>query len=138
MKAFPADRLDFKPHERSRSALELMKGFVAEELVNVQALNGKIDFSTIYEGLPSDVAGIIAKLEKNHSYSVEKIKLSGEEDLGKTVDFVGMPRKVIDVMWDMLLDSIHHRGQFSVYIRMAGGKVPSIYGPSADEPWDAK
>ena len=27
------------------------------------------------------------------------------------------------------------RGQFSVYLRMAGGKVPSIYGPSADEPW---
>jgi len=38
-------------------------------------------------------------------------------------------------MWFMLLDSIHHRGQLSVYVRMAGGKVPSIYGPSADEPW---
>ena len=32
-------------------------------------------------------------------------------------------------------DSIHHRGQLSVYIRPAGGKVPSIYGPSGDEPW---
>ena len=31
---------------------------------------------------------------------------------------------------------IHHRGQFSVYLRMAGGKVPSIYGPSADEKWN--
>jgi uncharacterized damage-inducible protein DinB len=29
----------------------------------------------------------------------------------------------------MLLDSIHHRGQLSVYVRMTGGKVPSIYGP---------
>jgi len=35
----------------------------------------------------------------------------------------------------MLDDQIHHRGQLSVYVRMAGGKVPSIYGPSADEPW---
>jgi len=35
----------------------------------------------------------------------------------------------------MLGDQIHHRGQLSVYLRMAGGKVPSIYGPSADEPW---
>jgi hypothetical protein len=25
--------------------------------------------------------------------------------------------------------------QFSIYLRMADGKVPSIYGPSADEPW---
>ena len=39
------------------------------------------------------------------------------------------------VLWLMLNDSIHHRGQLSVYERMAGGLVPSIYGPSADEPW---
>jgi uncharacterized damage-inducible protein DinB len=34
----------------------------------------------------------------------------------------------------MFLDLVHHRGQMSVYIRLAGGKLPSIYGPSADEP----
>ena len=28
---------------------------------------------------------------------------------------------------------VHHRGQLTVYIRMNGEKVPSIYGPSADE-----
>jgi len=28
---------------------------------------------------------------------------------------------------------IHHRGQLSVYLRMNGAAVPSIYGPSADE-----
>ncbi|MHB8852143.1 MAG: DinB family protein [Ignavibacteriaceae bacterium] len=43
--------------------------------------------------------------------------------------------RCIDLAWMMLLDMIHHRGQFSIYLRMAGGKVPSIYGPSADEPW---
>jgi uncharacterized damage-inducible protein DinB len=42
---------------------------------------------------------------------------------------------VADMLWIMLLDAVHHRGQLSVYLRMAGGKVPSIYGPSADEPW---
>ena len=30
--------------------------------------------------------------------------------------------------------SIHHRGQLSSYIRPMGGKVPSIYGPSGDDP----
>ena len=33
------------------------------------------------------------------------------------------------------MDQVHHRGQFSVYLRMAGGKVPSITVPPADEPW---
>jgi uncharacterized damage-inducible protein DinB len=43
--------------------------------------------------------------------------------------------ETIQVAWMILSDQIHHRGQFSVYLRMAGGKVPSIYGPTADEPW---
>ena len=30
--------------------------------------------------------------------------------------------------------SIHHRGQLSTYLRAMGGKCPSIYGGSADEP----
>ena len=34
--------------------------------------------------------------------------------------------------WGFLLDMIHHRGQLSTYLRAMGGKVPSIYGPSAD------
>jgi uncharacterized damage-inducible protein DinB len=34
----------------------------------------------------------------------------------------------------MIRHEVHHRGQLSVYLRLAGGKVPSIYGGSADEP----
>ncbi|MBM3756134.1 MAG: hypothetical protein FJW38_19370 [Acidobacteria bacterium] len=33
------------------------------------------------------------------------------------------------------IHSIHHRGQLSAYLRSMGGKVPSIYGGSADEPF---
>jgi len=33
-----------------------------------------------------------------------------------------------------LLDDIHHCGQFTIYSRMAGARVPQIYGPSRDEP----
>ena len=29
---------------------------------------------------------------------------------------------------------IHHRGQLSVYLRLAGVPIPGMYGPSADEP----
>ena len=50
-----------------------------------------------------------------------------------TPAFAAEPAGAIASM--MLWDQIHHRGQLSVYLRMAGGSVPSIYGPSADEPW---
>jgi uncharacterized damage-inducible protein DinB len=36
-------------------------------------------------------------------------------------------------VWGFLLDLIHHRGQLTTYLRPMGGKVPSIYGPSADD-----
>jgi uncharacterized damage-inducible protein DinB len=31
---------------------------------------------------------------------------------------------------------IHHRGQFSVYLRLLNIPVPGSYGPSADEPFN--
>jgi len=30
---------------------------------------------------------------------------------------------------------IHHRGQLTVYLRLVEVPVPSMYGPTADEPW---
>jgi len=30
---------------------------------------------------------------------------------------------------------IHHRGQLTVYLRLLDVPIPSIYGPTADEPW---
>jgi uncharacterized damage-inducible protein DinB len=39
---------------------------------------------------------------------------------------------VSQFLWFILFDAIHHRGQLSAYLRPMGGKVPSIYGPSAD------
>ena len=71
---------------------------------------------------------------------MDAVREMPESRLDETVTFVTGPGTtgpvgIHDMLWFMLLDSVHHRGQLSVYVRMAGGKVPSIYGPSADEPW---
>lgn len=138
LKAYPQDKLDFKPHEKSKSARELAFNFAQEERVNTDALKGKIDFSIYSEKAPENMEGILALLEKNHKASMEAIKAASDEQTGQMVEFADMPMRAMDVFWMMMMDSIHHRGQFSVYIRLAGGLVPSIYGPSADEPWDEK
>jgi uncharacterized damage-inducible protein DinB len=64
---------------------------------------------------------------------------------GTTDDFLMTPWKLLArgqvVMetprWEMIQDTInhwaHHRGQMTVYLRLLGAKVPSIYGPSADD-----
>jgi uncharacterized damage-inducible protein DinB len=30
---------------------------------------------------------------------------------------------------------VHHRGQLTVYLRLVDVPIPSVYGPTADEPW---
>jgi uncharacterized damage-inducible protein DinB len=40
---------------------------------------------------------------------------------------------VQQLCWGYLFDMIHHRGQLTAYIRPMGGKVPSVYGPTADD-----
>jgi uncharacterized damage-inducible protein DinB len=42
-----------------------------------------------------------------------------------------------DMLFGFLFDAVHHRGQLSSYLRPMGGKVPSIYGPSGDDPGTA-
>ena len=41
---------------------------------------------------------------------------------------------IAQFVWGFLFDAVHHRGQLTTYLRPMGGKVPSIYGPSADDP----
>lgn len=38
-----------------------------------------------------------------------------------------------EMLRDTFMHLAHHRGQLTVYIRMTGGEVPAIFGPSADE-----
>ena len=53
--------------------------------------------------------------------------------LTKSVDFRGMFQfPAVMFLQAMINHSIHHRGQLSVYLRPAGGKVPAIYGESYD------
>jgi len=37
------------------------------------------------------------------------------------------------VLRDTFMHLSHHRGQLTVYLRLSGAQVPSIYGPTADD-----
>jgi uncharacterized damage-inducible protein DinB len=142
MHAFPADQAEFKPHERSNSALKLMWTFVVEQNVVDAALNGPLNLTgQKFPPPPATIAEVIAAYEKAVKGVEHSLARVPDSRLHETVTFFTGPKQmgdvpVLDLMWFMLMDSIHHRGQLSVYVRMAGGKVPSIYGPSADEPWN--
>jgi uncharacterized damage-inducible protein DinB len=57
--------------------------------------------------------------------------------LAMPISFFGLLNHPAVVYLTLLQNhSIHHRGQLSTYIRPMGGKVPAIYGGSADEPFE--
>ncbi len=140
LKAYPTNKGDYKPHEKSKSAKDLAWTFVQEQGVADMALKGKIDFSQATPAAPAHYQDVMAAFERTSNDTATKVTAASDEALNRMVQFPIGPGKMgdfrtIDVLWMALMDQIHHRGQFSVYLRMAGGKVPSIYGPTADEPW---
>ena len=134
IKAFPGDKLEFAPHERSQNAKRLMSTFIFEMyLLKMIAFGKETDKSVFKTYFPGSIETIAADFEKESSEIVNTLENIDEEMLGKTVEFAGKKFIAYEFMLMMLFDQIHHRGQMSVYIRMSGGKVPSIYGPSADD-----
>jgi len=139
LRAFPSDQLDLRPHEKSKSARELAWAFVVETKMIADALKGQLDFANLPTA-PATRDEIISTLERSCKEIGERIRQTPDAELDKTVKFFTGPKQIedvrrMDILWLVLMDSVHHRGQFSVYLRMAGAKVPSIYGPTADEPW---
>lgn len=140
LKAYPPNKGDLKPAEKSRSAKELAWTFVLEQGLAAGALKGNVDFTQPMPKPPATFQDVIAAFEQSRRETVANVTNASGEELNRTMQFPVGPGKMgdmrrQDVLWASLMDQIHHRGQFSVYLRMAGGKVPSIYGPSADEPW---
>jgi uncharacterized damage-inducible protein DinB len=136
---YPADRLAYRPHEVSRTAHELMWTIAYEEGEMIKGcLRGKITFAE--EKPPKTKEALIREYKKRHADLVKKVRKAGEGLFSKKVDFSAGKGKLMELsgkdwLWSLLHDQIHHRGQLSVYLRLVGAKVPSIYGPSADEPW---
>jgi uncharacterized damage-inducible protein DinB len=137
MKAVPPDQANYKPHERSTSAADLL-WLLATELHDACELIDRGEVNYVYKPSPG-VAESIAAYEKHAAAlearlaSLDDAKWDGKARLlmdGK----VAWEATLGDMLFGFLFDAVHHRGQLSSYLRPMGAKVPSIYGPSADDP----
>ena len=134
MRALPEDKIDFAPHERSSAARQLMSTFVFEMyLTEMYVFGEEMDASKFKSYQPRTLQTLIEDFEAQSAHVASRLEEADEAELGKTVEFAGAKFIADEFMLLMIHDQIHHRGQLSVYVRLAGGKVPSIYGPSADD-----
>ncbi len=137
LRALPPDKLDYRPHERSTSAGDLAWQ-LSEELRTLSELvdTGAINWVTTTR--PATLDEIIAAYEENANQLRTRMAAADDEKWESKGRFLMEGKEVwaatvSDLFWGFLFDAVHHRGQLSAYIRPMGGKVPSIYGPSADD-----
>ena len=137
----PADKGTWKPHEKSFSIghlaqlLSWMPGWITSTLTQ-----DSLDLATAPRYSYETTETLLANFDRNVSEARQAIEASKDSDfdkpwslrMGDTI-FMTMPRGV--TTRQHINHLVHHRGQMSVYLRLLDIPVPSLYGPSADEPW---
>jgi uncharacterized damage-inducible protein DinB len=134
--AIPESNKGYKPDASSRSCLELAHHIILSEEFFLKAmLAGKFDW--VEEPLPpgTTISSLVARYEKSIPELSSKVAALPSDKLTAPLSFFGMfNHSAVYYFSFMLHHSIHHRGQLAACLRAAGGKVPSIYGGSFDEP----
>ena len=137
LNALPEGRLDYRPDPKARTAAELAWVLATEELALLTLLEtGQVEWPDAKP--PATVVEIVAVYEKNARGVDERLAAIDEAGWEKKGQFlmggqVAWEDTMGEFVWGFLFDGIHHRGQLSTYLRPMGGKVPAIYGPSADD-----
>ncbi len=143
LKHVPVDRDDWAPHPKSMP-LGRLAGLVATmpSWINLIIEQDELNL-TPPEGQGTFQQPATSTLVAVHDGHVQKAR----EVLSRTTDdfitttnwrllagghvVMNQPRHI--VIRETINHLAHHRGQLTVYLRLAGATVPAIYGPSADD-----
>jgi len=134
--AVPNDHLDYQPDEKSKTGLGLVRHITLED---EWLLNSIADGAFAPPPDDSDDCGImtpadaIAQYKERVPKALDRVRAMTGEQLAGVIDMFGMIQlPAVNFLSMTGKHSVHHRGQLSAYLRAMGGKVPGIYGPSAD------
>ena len=135
--AVPDAQLDFKLGDKGRTMRDLMWHLVSSEhWFGDSILNANFPMGGDPPA-PATVAEMLAHYDKNVPPMAEKLAGLSGEHLAKPVSFFNvfnLPNVLYMDFW--IKHTVHHRGQLSSYLRAVNAHVPSIYGGSADEPFE--
>jgi uncharacterized damage-inducible protein DinB len=126
LQAMPTGKFDYRPHERSASAGEIVWTLARE----TKACCDLIDtgqFNWVAETPPADPEAILSAFQKYYvaldDRSIEWTKAAGRKGAASDRRPAFREAPVGEFLWYIFFDAIHHRG-LSTYIR-PWGRVPS-------------
>lgn len=142
LERFPADRGDWRPHEKSRTVAELASHVAGIPRIGVANLT--MDELDIAGRTPQPPAASTAELLDRYDKGVAELRAAiataTPQTWAREWTFRAGPRvirhgpKSAIFRLMMVNHIVHHRAQLGVYYRLLGVPVPGVYGPSADEP----
>jgi uncharacterized damage-inducible protein DinB len=134
--ALPKDKINYRPHERSPSAAQIVWTLAKEHAALCDlADKGRTEWVDDEPRGYDEMVSLFGRSWKQLGDNVAKLDDAGWTRKGQMI----MGGKVVgeqpigQFLWGFLFDAVHHRGQLTTYIRPMGGKVPAVYGPSGDE-----
>ena len=140
----PAGRDDWKPHEKSMR-LDYLAQLVAVMPSWIAMAIGRDELDIAPKDGPSiqltpwkTTEELVAQLDDAAAKGRAALAGTSDEFLDTKWKLLARGNVVAEnprheVIEDTLCHAAHHRGQLSVYLRLLGIPVPSIYGPTADD-----
>ena len=137
----PMDDPEWKPHEKSMP-LGYLAMMVAEipKWIQYTIEKSEIDFGSFEHSKIETREELVTAFDKNMEAVRRAFENLTNEGLQETFSLKNKGELLFSSLkYESISQSInhlvHHRGQLTVYLKMLGKKIPSIYGPSADSSW---
>ncbi len=137
----PADKFDWQPHPKSMTLKQLSTHIAELPSWPAMAVNStELDFASApYEAVPlTDTKGLLELFEKSLAQgrgALEKADESklDEEWLLRNGEQILATMTKASMIRISISQTIHHRAQLGVYLRLLNIPIPGSYGPSADD-----
>ncbi|MEM7227732.1 MAG: DinB family protein [Planctomycetota bacterium] len=142
LEQIPADKLTWKPHDKSMAAGQLaMHVATIPGMIASMVLEDRVpapDFSVGFPQ-PDELDAVLRAHDDAVTTATDALAQFDDAKMSTMwrmmagdIELFAMPRAAFlrSVLFNHLY---HHRGQLGVYLRLLGATVPSAYGPSGDE-----
>jgi len=137
----PADKFDWQPHPKSMS-LKQLTNHIAElpGWISMAITTDGLDFhANPYEpNNATNSADLLELFENAYADGRAHLKNTSQEELEKpwilrSGEMVLADMTKYETVRVSIAQTIHHRAQLGVYLRLLNVAIPGSYGPSADE-----
>lgn len=137
----PDDKGAWKPHPKSFSLGHLAQ-LVSRmpEWITLAIRENELDLSKAQPYSLESTETLLREFDRNVAEASRALVEVEDAELEKAWSLTAGPKVLMTLPKGVVIRQninhlVHHRGQLSVYLRLVDVPLPSIYGPTADTPW---